>query len=157
MLGFLLLQLVDPLDEGAERGFHGALIVNLHGSLDGRHVGGGCGGRSVCLLDLKGGKHTDLAQRFDADLIPRPTELPKLVIKVADPPMQVVGLGPNVGQPGVRVPRKRADEGHGFLLHGRGLGGEASLVVGQGVELLPLLLHFDGFGGRRFHGEGPLA
>ena len=93
---------------------------------------------------------------FGPELIPRPTEPPKLVIKVADPLMQGVLLGPSLSQPGVGVPGERADdsaqvaqEGHGLLLHGGRLGGEASVVGGQGVELLPLLLHVDNLKGGR--------
>ena len=165
MLGFSLLQLVDALGEGAQLGFHGALDLHLRGRLDSRKVGGGCsggdGGRGV---RLEGGEDTELAQLFGPELIPRPTEPPKLVIKVADPLMQGVPLGPSLGQPGVGVPGERADdsaqvthEGHGLLLHGGGLGDEASVVGGQGVELLPLLLHVDGLKGGRPHAKGPLA
>ena len=74
MLGFSLLQLVYPLDVGAELDFHGALDLNLHGSLDGRQVGGSCGGvdggRGVRLLDLQRGEHTELARLFGPELIP---------------------------------------------------------------------------------------
>ena len=165
MLGLSLLQLVDALDEGAQLGFHGALDLHLHGRLDGRQVGGGCsgsdGGHGVC---LEGGEDTELAQLFGPELIPRPTEPPNLVIKVADLLMQGVPLGPSLGQPGVSVPGERADdstqvahEGHGLLLQGGGLGGEASVVGSQGVQLLPLLLHVDGFKGGRPHAKGPLT
>ena len=41
MLGFSLPKFVDPLDEGAELDFDGALDLHLHGLLDGRQVGGG--------------------------------------------------------------------------------------------------------------------
>ena len=155
MLGFSLLPLVDALDEGAQLGFQGALDLHLHGRLDGRQVGGGCrDGDSGRGVRFEGGEDTELAQLFGPELIPRPTEPPKLVIKVADRLMQGVPLGPSLGQPDVSVPGEQADdstqvahEGHGVLLHGGGLGGEASVVGGQGVELLPLLLHFDGFKG----------
>ena len=113
---------------------------------------------------MEGGEDAELAQLFGPELIPRPTEPPKLVIKVADPLMQGVPLGPSLGQPGVSVPGERADdstqvahEGHGLLLHGGGLGGKASVVGGQGVELLLLLLHVDGFKGGGPHAKGPLA
>ena len=165
MLGFSLLQLVDALDEGAQLGFDGALDLHLHGRLDGRQVGGGCSGsNSGRGVRLEGGEDTELAQLFGPELIPRPTEPPKLGIKVADPLMQGVPLVPSLGQPGVSVPGEPADdstqvahEGHGLLLHSGGLGGEASVVGGQGVELLPLLLHLDGFKGCRPHAKGPLA
>ena len=165
MLGFSLLQLVDALDEGAQLGVHGALDLHPHSHLDGRQVGSSCsggnGGRGV---RSEGGEVTELAQLFGPELIRRPTEPPKLVIKVADLLMQGVPLGPSLGQPGVSVPGERADdstqvahEGHGLLLHGGRLGGEASVVGGQGVELLPLQLHVDGFKGGRPHAKGPLA
>ena len=145
--------------------FHGALDLNLRGRLDGCQVRCGCGGsnggRSV---SLEGGEHTELAQLLSPELIQRPTEPPKVLIKVADPLMQGVPLGPSLGQPAVGVPQERADvstqvadEGHGFLLHGGGLGGEASIVGCQGVELLPLLLHVGGLVCGRPHAESPLA
>ena len=148
VLGFFLLQL-------PRLGFHGALDLHLHGRLDGRQVGGGRsggdGGRGV---RLEGGEDAELAQLFGPELIPRPSEPAKAVIKVADPLMQVVPLDSSLGQPVVSVPGERVDystqvahEGHGLLLHVGGLGGEASVVGGQGVELLPLLLHVDGFKG----------
>ena len=165
MLSLPLIQLADPLGKGAELGFHGFYDLKLHGRLDGPQAGGICGcgsgGRGVHLEDSE---RTELALLFRPELIPRPTEPPKLVIKMAGPPMQVVPLGPSLGQPGVGVPGERADDstqvadkGHSLLLHGGGLGGEASILVGQGVELLPLLLHVDGFVGGRLHAEGPLA
>ena len=111
VLGFSLPELVDALDEGAQLGFHGALDLHLHGGLDGRQVGGGCsggnGGRGV---RLEGGEDTELAQLFSPGLILRPTEPPKLVIKVADPLVQVVPLGPSLGQPGVSVLGERVDD-----------------------------------------------
>ena len=92
MFGFSLLQLVDPLDEGAELDFHGPVPLNLHGRLDGHQIGGGCGGsnngRSVCLLHLERGEDTELLQLFGPELIHKPTEPPKLVSKVADTLMQ---------------------------------------------------------------------
>ena len=165
VLGFLVLQPVDAPDEGAQLGFHGALDLLLHGRLDGCQVGGACsggdGGRGV---RLEGGEDTELAQLFGPELIPRPTEPPKLVIKVADPLMQGVPLGSSLGQPGVSVPGERADDStqvtrksHGLLLHGGGLGGEALVVGGQGVQFLRLLLHVDGFKGGQPHAKGPLA
>ena len=105
---------------------------------------------------LIGGERTEL---FGPELISTPTEPPKLVIKVADPLMQGVPLGPSLGQPSVGVPGERADASTqvAHLLHGGGLGGEASVVSGQGVKLLPLLLHVGGLKGGRPHAEGPLA
>ena len=101
---------------------------------------------------------------FGPELIPRPTEPPKLVIKMADPLMQGVPLGPGLDQPGISVPGGRADkstqvahEGHGLPMHGGGLGGEVSVVGGEGVELLPLLLNIDGFEGGQPHAKAPLA
>ena len=89
------------------------------------------------LLDLEGGQRTEVTQPFASDLIPRPTEPPKLVIKVVDPLMQGVPLSPGLGQPGICVPGERAydstqiaDEGHCFLLHNCGLRGKTSVVVG---------------------------
>ena len=41
MLGLLLLQLVDLLDEGAELHFHGALELNLYVRLDDCQLGSG--------------------------------------------------------------------------------------------------------------------
>ena len=105
MLGFSLLQLVHPLHEGGELHFHGVLDVHLHGHLDGRQVGGGRGsGHGARSVRLEGGDCTELAHLFVQELIPRPTEPLKLVIKVADPPMQGVPLGPSLGQPGVGRP-----------------------------------------------------
>ena len=78
--------------------------------------------------------------------------------------MPSVPLSPSLAQPGVNVPAEQADDstqvadkGNSFLLHGGGLGGEASLVGGQGVKLLPLLLHIDGLVGGRPHPEDLLA
>ena len=126
MLGFSLLQLVDALDEGAQLGFHGALDLYFYGRLDGRQVGGGCsGGDGGSGVRLEGSEDTELAQLFGSELIARPMESPKLVIKVADPLMQGVPLGPSLRQLGVSVPGERADdstqvahEGHSLLLHG---------------------------------------
>ena len=73
-------------------------------------------------------------------------------------------LPPSLGQPGVGVLGERADDssqvadkGHGFLLHSGGVGGKTSVLVGQGVEVLPLLLHAEGLAGGRPHAEGPLG
>ena len=105
-----------------------------------------------------------MPQLFGLELILGPAEPPKLVIKVADPLMQGVPLVPSLDQPGVGVPGERAEdsnqvaeEGYGFLLHSGRLGGEASVVICQGVKLLPLLLHADGLVGGQPHVEGPLA
>ena len=113
---------------------------------------------------MEGGEDTEFAQLLGPELIPRPNEPPKLVIKVADPLMQGVPLGPSLVHPGIGVPGELADnsaqvahEGHGLLLHGGRLGGGASVVGGQGVKLLPLLLHVDGLTGGGTHAKGPLA
>ena len=168
MLGFPLLQLVHPLDEGAELRFQGALDLHLHGCFDDCQVwggrGGGDGGSRGRLLHLQGVEDAKLAQLPGPDLIPRCTELPKLVIKVADPLIQGVPLGASLGQPGVSVSGERADnstlvadEGQGFLLHAGGLRDRASVMVRQGVELLPFLLHVDSLVGGVPHAEGPQA
>ena len=101
-----------------------------------------------------------LARSSSPDLLSRPS----LVIKVLDPLMQGVPLGPSLGQPGVGVLGDRADnptqiahKGHGLLLHGGGLNGKASIVGGQGVKLLSLLLHGVGLKSCGPHAEGPLA
>ena len=71
MLGFLLLQLIDALGEGAQLGFHGALDLHLHGRLHGRQGGGGCSiGDSGRSLRFEGGEDTELAQLFGPELIP---------------------------------------------------------------------------------------
>ena len=85
MLGFSLLQLVDPLDEGAELDLYRALDFHLHYGLDGCQVRGGCsgsnGGRGV---RLEGGERTELAQLFG--LIARPTRREKHVTPAAISP-----------------------------------------------------------------------
>ena len=74
VLSFSLLPLVDLLENRAELDFRGRLDLNLHGRLDGRQVGGFCGGvnsgSNVRLLDFE---VTELAQLFGPELIPEQT------------------------------------------------------------------------------------
>ena len=136
VLGFWLLQFVDLLDEGAELNFRSALDLTLNSRLDGRQVGvghgGGDSGGGFCLLDVEGGEDAEVAQVFGPELIPRPTELPKLIIKVSDLLMQGVPLGPSLGHIGVVVPCERADDSNevadkvdGLLRHAGGPGSQA--------------------------------
>ena len=77
VLSFSLLPLVDLLENRAELDFGGWLDLNLHGRLDGRQVGGFCGGvnsgSNVRLLDFEGGEVTELAQLFGPQLISEQT------------------------------------------------------------------------------------